>query len=153
MAYLSIFLMSSSMSVLGMMGLIVVEVSEAMVPQTWVIGILLTILVSVLSALAVLIKIAYDLSNDMHTTLHGEGGNRGFIATSQERQEKFESKMDRMFEQMLIQGQLLSELSYSFADIAEELEEKEDLDVNVRLDEIRRLRARKDYERWKAEDD
>lgn len=117
----------------------------------WVaIGALTTIVVAVGTAMGALIKIAYDASQELGVTLYGndQNGEKGFIQESRERHAEMEDSHHRMYEQMLIQGRLLSELSYSFASIAEELEDSEDIDVNVNLERIEKLRDRKENDRW-----
>ena len=122
----------------------------------WVaIGGILTLLVAVGTAFGALIKIAYDASQKLGITLYGSDNDEddGFIQESRERHEAIENSHQQMYEQMLIQGRLLSELSYSFAEIAEELEEKDDIDVSVNLDRIEKLRDRKEDERWESDED
>lgn len=117
------------------------------------IGLLFSLLIAVGTGLGAIIKIAYDTSQQLGITLYGSGGDLsdGFIAESRERHEELENAHDQVYEQLLIQGRLLSELSYSFADIAEELEEQEDVDVSVNLDRIERLHDKKDNDRWDDE--
>lgn len=122
-----------------------------------IIGILLTLLIAVGSAMGALIKIAYDATQRIGVTLHGdpENGdeNGGFIQETRERNSQLEEQHNQVYEQLLIQGQLLSELAYSFAEIADELEQEEDVDVSVNLDRIEKLRERKEEDRWESSDD
>lgn len=112
------------------------------------IGVLLTLLIAVGTALGAVVKIAYDASKELGVTLYGNGNGRdGFIQESKERHEEMEEQHQQVYEQLLIQGKLLSELSYSFADIAEQMDE-EDMDINVNLERINDLRERKDNDRW-----
>lgn len=117
------------------------------------IGLLITLLIAVGTGLGAIIKIAYDTSQELGIMLHGpdDDSSDGFITESRERHEKMENAHDQVYEQLLIQGRLLSELSHSFAEIAEELEEQEDVDVSVNLDRIERLRDKKDDDRWDDE--
>ncbi len=112
------------------------------------IGVLISLLIAVGTALGAIIKIAYDASKELGVTLYGnDNGQTGFIQESKERHEEMEKQHEQVYEQLLIQGKLLSELSYSFADIAEQLDE-EDLDIDVNLERINDLRERKDDDRW-----
>lgn len=118
------------------------------IPASWIIGILVTILIAVLTAMGALIKIAYDTSKKLGITLYGADDNdEGFIVRSKERHDELNDANDEVMEQLLIQGRLLSELAYSFADIAEELEKDDDLEVNVDLERINDLREREKDER------
>ena len=116
------------------------------------IGVLVTLLVAVGTALGAVVKIAYDASQELGVTLHGPDSedSGGFIEQSKQRHAEMEEQHEQVYEQLLIQGRLLSELSYSFADIAEQMND-EDLDIDVDLERIRDLRERKDDGRWDDE--
>jgi len=117
------------------------------------IGLLLTLLLAIGTAMGTIVKIAYDASQRLGVTMYGdrEGGTEGFIQETQQRHDELASHHEQVYEQLLIQGRLLSELSYSFANIAEMLEEEDDLDVTVNLDRIEKLRSQEQNDRWKAE--
>lgn len=126
------------------------------IPATWIIGILVTILVAVLTAMGAIIKIAYDTAHKWDAVLSGQEGvedDSGFITRSQNRHEELQGQHEKVYDQLLVQGQLLSELTYAFSDIAEELDDNEDIDVNVHLDRIHKLRERKEEKRWEDEDE
>lgn len=119
-----------------------------------ILGFMITILIAVLTAFGAVIKLAYDAAGNIVVTLHGDpdNGDKGFIQKSRERHEELEQKHEEVYEQLLIQGRLLSELTYAFADIAEELDTKDDVEVDVNLDRIRRLRERKDDHEYDFEE-
>jgi hypothetical protein len=88
----------------------------------------------------------YDRTKKWDTVLSGASdvdGDDGFIGDSQTQHDELQQSHEKMYEQMRIQGQLLSEMAYSFADIAEALEQKDDVEVNVNIDRIERLHERK----------
>lgn len=122
---------------------------------TWIIGILVTILIAVLAAMGAIIKVAYDASQKLGVTLYGaeDGENGGFISESIKRHEELQQQHEKVYEQLLIQGRLLSELAYAFSDIAEELNDEEDLNISVNLDRIEDLREKKDDERYGVDPD
>lgn len=122
---------------------------------TWIIGILVTILIAVLAAMGAIIKVAYDASQKLGVTLYGadDGEKGGFISESIKRHEELQQQHEKVYEQLLIQGRLLSELAYAFSDIAEELNDEEDLNISVNLDRIEDLREKKDDERYGVDPD
>lgn len=136
----SVIVLQSSQDVLGL-------------DPTLIISILVTILIAVFTAMGAVIKVAYDTANKWDAVLSGSAPDDdiGFIDRSKERHTSLQNQHEEVYEQMLIQGQLLSELTYAFADIAEELEKDEDTDVNVNLDKIERLRQRKEEKRDDAD--
>jgi hypothetical protein len=125
------------------------------VPASWIIGILVTILIAVLTAMGAIMKVAYDTSSKLGVTLYGTDAgdaDEGFIVRSKERHDELQDAHEQVYEQLLVQGRLLSELAYSFADIAEELDDDEDLEINVNLDRIEELRERERDERLSDND-
>jgi len=125
-----------------------------MVAIEWaVIGLLVTILVGVGTAMGAIIKIAYDVATSLKVTLHGDedNGDQGFIEETRDGHDAQRQFQQQMYEQLLIQGRLLSELTYSFGEIAEELEQQDDINVSVDLDRIEKLRERKDDDRWSSD--
>ena len=124
--------------------IIALDTSSAVdVPADWIIGVLVMILIAVLTAMGAIIKIAYDTAKKWEAILGGNG-NEGFISNSEDKYDTLRDSNEQLYEQLLIQGRLLSELSYSFADIARELEEHEEVDINVNLERIERLRDEKE---------
>lgn len=125
------------------------------IDPTWVIGLLVTILLAVLTTMGGILKIAYDASRRFSITLYGdpENGNNGIVQKTKERHEQVEEQHEQVYEQLLIQGRLLSELSYTFSEVAEELEESDDVDVSVNVDRIERLRDRRERGRWESNDE
>jgi len=124
------------------------------IPPQWIIGILVTVLIAVLTAMGALIKIAYDTAMKWETVLQGDAdlnGDLGFIHRSEERHAELRESYQQVDEQLLIQGRLLSELAFAYSDIAKELESSEDVDVSVNLDHIDRLRKQKDERRKENE--
>ncbi len=125
------------------------------VPASWIIGILVTILIAVLTAMGAIVKVAYDTSSKLGVTLYGSDtsdADEGFIVRSKARHDELQDAHEQVYEQLLVQGRLLSELAYSFADIAEELDDDEDLEINVNLDRIEELRERERDERLSDND-
>ena len=123
------------------------------IPPQWIIGILVTVLIAVLTAMGTVVKIAYDTAKKWETVLGGDEQieESGFINETKSQHEELKNHQEQVYEQLLIQGQLLSELTYAFADIAEELDEQEDANVDINLDRIERLRKRKDRTREQSD--
>lgn len=141
---LSIKLLAGATTVVSS-GVFVVLQGDA-IPPEWVLGTLVTILIAVLTAFGAVLKVVYDTTQKWDTVLSGANGvgeDTGFIGESETRHDELQQSHEKMYEQMRIQGQLLSEMAYSFADIAETLEQKDDVEVNVNIDRIERLHERK----------
>lgn len=135
----------ASVALSGVSGVAVLLQTDA-IPPEWVLGTLVTILIAVLTAFGAILKVVYDRTKKWDTVLSGAAdvdGDSGFIGHSEDRHDELQQSHEKMYEQMRIQGQLLSEMAYSFADIAETLEQKDDVEVNVNIDRIERLHERK----------
>lgn len=118
------------------------------VPPSWVIGILVTLLIAVLTAMGAIIKVAYDTANKWQIVLAGNGGtDSGFIGRTEEQFEELTEAQERVYDQLLIQDQLLSEVAYSVHDIVDELEDEDVIEVDVDLDRIRDLQDRRQRNR------
>lgn len=116
------------------------------VPTKWLIGTLVTILVAAFAAFGTVLKVAYDTAKRWETALEGHPGvesDDGFIGRSKDRQAELSDQQEEIYNQLLIQGELLSELTFTFADIAENLEENENVDVDVDIDRIQDLNEKK----------
>lgn len=119
-------------------------------PVTWLVGIFVTILIAVFTAMGAVLWKTYAMTKQWDAILEGrEGvdGSDGFIGRSEQRHKQLSDSHEQLYEQMLVQGQLLSELSYAFSDIAEELEDADDINVDVNLNRIHNLRKRKENQR------
>lgn len=115
------------------------------IPAPWIIGILVTILIAVLGAFGAILKIAYDTAMKWEAVLEGASEDvPGFVSNTRDHQDDMEDTQDQLYEQLLVQGQLLSELTYAFADIAEELNKSDNLEVNVDLAHIERLQEERE---------
>ena len=133
----------------SLVSFIALQTTGSGIPSKWIFGTLVTILIAVLTAFGAILKIAYDTAKKWDTVLKGHPAvesDEGFIEESEHRHTELQQSQERIYEQLVVQGQLLSEMAYSFADIAEELQEADDIDVNVDVERIEKLHKRKKKE-------
>lgn len=150
---LKVLVGSLAYSVTGGAFLTATQAAGIGIDPTWVLGTLVTILIAVFTAMGALIKIAYDTASKWETVLGGDSETIGFIERANDRHEELKQSQDRTYEQLRIQGQLLSELSYSFAEIAEQLNHEDDIAVDVDLDRIEDLHDEKQNKKWENDKD
>jgi hypothetical protein len=117
---------------------------QVQLPIEWVLGILVTILAAILTSLGGLVKIAYDTSKRVETVLKGQqNGEKGFIPRQRNKNEQLHESHTEMLEEIRIQGELLSQLTYAFADISSDLDDETEIDVDVDMERIEQLHQRK----------
>lgn len=111
--------------------------------ELWLIGTLVTILIAVLSSIAGILKVAYDMSRDVRTALYGNpsNGNEGFIQRAIDTHNELSDEQSRINENLRVQGDLLTELTYGVAEIADSLAEHEEFETDVNTERIERLRG------------
>jgi hypothetical protein len=113
------------------------------VPTTWVLGTLVTILIAVLTAFGLVLKKAYDTAKKWEAILEGRAdAEDGFIKESKDRHTDLKESQKQVHDQLELQAELLSELSYLFAELAEEIDDRASVNVNINLDRLNELHER-----------
>lgn len=115
--------------------------------ELWVAGLLVTILITVLTALGSLIKAAYDISTDLKVALYGNTErDAGFIRESRNSHTKLSRDQQNIDEKLQMQGRLLKEMTYAMQDIAEQFDAEENGDASEALGRVEDLREKYDDE-------
>lgn len=121
-----------------------------------IIAVLVTALIAVLGGFGAVIKIAYDMARDLTTAMNGDGnGNPGFIERSQRKHDELSEEQRRINENLLIQGRLLTELTYGVCELADAIHESDQIDAEVDTERIERMRRirREQGERYRGGND
>lgn len=118
----------------------------------WALGAILTVNLAALTVIGALLRQTYDIATDLDVVIHGNTRDqKGFVQRTEEMHAEMCQQHSRVQSHLVIQGRLINELTYTLSNIAEQLDDHDDVDVTVDIDRIERLRdledeVRRDYD-------
>lgn len=122
-----------------------------MTVEPWMLGVLVTLNVAVLTAFGGVIWAAYRIASDIRVSLYGTEEEGGFVEASRDATDELAEDQEHIARQLKLQGRLLNKLVYAFTDLVDALDDEVEHDIDTQ--HVEDLNDRVTDDRWRNEDD